>query len=457
MSPSLPSSSESASQPAPAHHIDTIAVHAGMAGVTASGSHVPTIDLSTTNPLTGIESGGDSYENLATGGTPTPGDSAVYQRLWQPGVARFEDGLSALEGSAGTVAFASGMAALTAVLIACVTAGKPHVVALRPLYGGTDHVLATGLLGTTVSWVDADGVADAIRPDTGLVLLESPANPTLEMTDIRAVADAAGTVPVMVDNTFATPVLQRPIESGATLVMHSATKYLGGHGDAMGGTISGPGEWMVRLRQLRALTGGLMHPFGAYLLQRGLRTLPVRVRAQQTTAALVAERLVGHPAIARVHYPGLPGQDPLGLIGRQSSGAGALIALDLAGGFGAAARFTEACLLITHAVSLGGIDSLVQHPASLTHRPVEASARPGAGIVRISIGLEHANDLMEDILRALEAALGDAVVDVAADDSATAGRPASAPVSAPAAAASRSGSPLSSPQALEKNHALSLI
>jgi len=437
-----------------------------MAGVTASGSHVPTIDLSTTNPLADIEAGGDSYENLATGGTPNPGDSAVYQRLWQPGVARFEDGLSALEGSAGTVAFASGMAALTAVLIACVTAGKPHVVALRPLYGGSDHVLATGLLGTSVTWVGADGVADAIRPNTGLVLLESPANPTLEMTDIRAVVDAAGAVPVMVDNTFATPVLQRPIESGATLVMHSATKYLGGHGDAMGGTISGPEEWMVRLRQVRALTGALMHPFGAYLLQRGLRTLPVRVRAQQTTAALVAERLVGHPAIARVLYPGLPGQDPRGLIGRQSSGAGALMALDLAGGFDAAARFTEACSLITHAVSLGGIDSLVQHPASLTHRPVEASARPGAGIVRISIGLEHANDLIEDILRALEAALGDSVVDVTAPDlvatdaAALTAQTAAAPAVAaalPAATAPRSGSPLSSPQALEKNHALSLI
>jgi len=471
MSPTLSSPSESA----PARHPDTIAVHAGMAGVTASGSHVPTIDLSTTNPLTGIESGGDSYENLATGGTPNPGDSAVYQRLWQPGVARFEGGLSALEGSAGTVAFASGMAALTAVLIACMTAGKPHVVALRPLYGGTDHVLATGLLGTTVTWVDADDVADAIRPDTGLVLLESPANPTLELTDIRAVSDAAGTVPVMVDNTFATPVLQRPIESGATLVMHSATKYLGGHGDAMGGTVSGPEEWMVRLRQVRALTGGLMHPFGAYLLQRGLRTLPVRVRAQQATAALVAERLVGHPAISRVLYPGLPGQDPQGLIGRQSSGAGALIALDLAGGFAAAARFTEACSLITHAVSLGGIDSLVQHPASLTHRPVEASARPGAGIVRISIGLEHANDLMEDILQALEAALGDATVDLAAQlrnadapaaaaalmsavaDGATATDVATAAPVRVSVATPRSGSPLSSPQALEKNHALSLI
>ncbi len=388
----------------PMRHLDTVAVHAAMEGVAESGSHVPPIDLSTTSPLLDLDSGGDSYENLATGGVLGDGDSAVYQRLWQPGVARFESGLSALEGTPGTVAFASGMAALTAALVACVTAGKSHVVALRPLYGGTDHVLASGLLGTTVTWVDADDVASAIRADTGLVVLETPANPTLELTDIRAVVDAAGDIPVMVDNTFATPVLQRPVESGATLVMHSATKYLGGHGDAMGGTVSGPDDWMVRLRQVRALTGALLHPFGAYLLHRGLRTLPVRVRAQQSTATALAERLDGHPALARVLYPGLPGQDPRGLIGRQASGPGALIALELAGGFDAARRFTQGCRLISHAVSLGGIDSLVQHPASLTHRPVEASAKPGAAIVRLSIGLEHVDDLYDDIVTALAGA-----------------------------------------------------
>ena len=381
-------------------HIETLAVHAGMDGLTEAGIHVPGIDLSTTNPLRGVESGGESYENLATGGTPEPGDSAVYQRLWQPGVARFEDALATLERAEGTVAFASGMAALTATLIATVTAGKTHIVALRPLYGGTDHVLASGLLGTTVTWTDLAGVAAAIRPNTGLVILETPANPTLELTDIRAVVDAAGAIPVLVDNTFATPVLQRPLESGATLVLHSATKFLGGHGDAMGGTVSGPREWMVRLRQVRALTGGLLSPFNAYLLHRGLRTLPVRVAAQQATAAEVATRLTGHPALVRVLYPGLPGQDPQGLIGRQCSGAGSLLALDL-GGYAAALRFTETLRLITHAVSLGGVDSLVQHPASLTHRPVAAIARPAAGIVRISIGLEHVDDLMDDILTAL--------------------------------------------------------
>jgi methionine-gamma-lyase len=384
--------------------IETIAVRAGMDGLTEAGSHVPPIDLSTTNPLPGVETGGASYENLASGGDLGMGDSAVYRRLWQPGVARFEDALAALELAEGAVAFASGMGALTACLIATVAAGTPHIVALRPIYGGTDHVLETGLLGTEITWCDESTVAQSIRPGTGLVILETPANPTLGMVDIRRIVDQAGTVPVLVDNTFATPVLQRPIEHGATLVLHSATKYIGGHGDAMGGIVATNREWMTRLRQVRALTGGLLGPFEAYLLHRGIRTLPVRIRAQQATASELANRLSGHPGIARVHYPGLPGQDPEGLLGRQLEGPGALVTLDLVGGYDTAAGFIEALRLITHAVSLGGIDSLAQHPASLTHRPVIASARPGGGIVRLSIGLENVDDLYADITNALDSA-----------------------------------------------------
>ena len=264
----------------PTSNLETRAVHAGMEGVREQGSHVPTIDLSTTNPLGDVETGGLSYEELATGGSLGEGRSAVYQRLWHPGVARFETALADLEGADGAVAFGSGMAALAATLIATASAGTPHIVAVRPLYGGTDHVLESGLLGTEVTWTDVDGIADAIRPDTGLVIVETPANPTLELVDLCRVADAAGRVPLLVDNTFATPVLQRPVEHGATLVLHSATKYLGGHGDAMGGVVAGPTEWLERLRRVRALTGGLLHPMGAYLLHRGIRTLPVRVRAQ---------------------------------------------------------------------------------------------------------------------------------------------------------------------------------
>jgi cystathionine beta-lyase/cystathionine gamma-synthase len=306
------------------------------------------------------------------------------------------------------------MAALAACLIASVTAGKPHVGAVRPLYGGTDHVLENGLLGTTVTWARVEEIAGAIRPETGLVIVETPANPTLELVDLAEVVSAAGAVPVLVDNTFATPVLQQPARHGATLVLHSATKYLGGHGDVMGGVIATNQEWVERLRCVRALTGGLLHPMAAYLLHRGLRTLPLRVRAQQQTAQLLAERISAHHAVARVFYPGLPGQDPKGLLGSQLEGPGSIIAVELAGGYDAAARFTESCELIEHAVSLGGIDSLVQHPASLTHRPVAGPAKPGAGIVRLSIGLEHIDDLTDDVMVALAAADSLAGIDAAA-------------------------------------------
>jgi cystathionine gamma-synthase/methionine-gamma-lyase len=384
--------------------IETRAVHGGMGGLTESGSHVPTIDLSTTNPLPRVELGGDSYEQLATGGPLLPGQSAVYQRLWQPGVARFEESLAGLEGAASAVAFATGMAALSAVLLASVTAGRPHVVALRPLYGGTDHVLESGLVGTIVTWADVAGIAAAIRPDTGLVVMESPANPTLELVDIAAVVAAAGDIPVLVDNTFATPILQRPIEHGAAIVLHSATKYIGGHGDVMGGVIATTEEWATRIRHIRALTGGLLHPMAAYLLHRGLRTLPLRVRAQQATAGELVTRVLGHPALKRVMYPALPGCDPDDLLGTQLEGPGSMLAFELAGGYDAAVRFIEALELVTNAVSLGGVDSLAQHPASLTHRPVAPAARPGGGIVRLSIGLEHVEDLAADILGALDTA-----------------------------------------------------
>jgi cystathionine beta-lyase/cystathionine gamma-synthase len=385
--------------------LETLAVHAGMDGLTESGSHVPPIDLSTTNPLPSVEAGGDAYEALATGHSLQAGQSAVYQRLWQPGVARFEDALATLEDTTHAVAFASGMAALSACLISSVSSGRSHVVALRPLYGGSDHVLATGLLGTRVTWCERqDQVAAAITPETGLVVVETPANPTCELVDIEAVVAAAGEVPVLVDNTFATPVLQQPASHGARLVLHSATKFLGGHGDVVGGVVACDEEWAASLRQVRALTGGLLHPLSAYLLHRGLRTLPVRVRAQQATAAELANRLAAHEGVREVHYP-RPGRDPHRVLGRQMHGTGSILALELAGGYDAAATFVESCELATHAVSLGGVDTLVQHPASLTHRPVAPESRPGAGVVRISVGLEHVDDLTVDLLNALDTSL----------------------------------------------------
>ncbi len=382
-------------------HLDTDAVHLGREDLTAMGVHVPPIDLSTTYPLESIATGGSSYENLATGHAPATGDSLVYQRLWNPNVDRLERSVAALEGCDGAVAFASGMAALTAVLVASVSAGRPHVVGVRPLYGGTDHVLASGLLGTRVDWATPDRVADAIGPDTGLVLIETPANPTVDLVDIAAVVAQAGDVPVMVDNTFATPVLQQPARHGAALVMHSATKFFGGHGDVMGGVISADEEWLVRLRQVRAVTGAVLHPLAAYELHRGLQTLPLRVRAQQETAAVLAERLVEHPQVARVLYPGLKECDPAGLVGTQMAGPGSLLAVELRGGYAAASAVAQRCRLITHAVSLGGVDTLIQHPAGLTHRPVAAEARPGDALLRISAGLEDVEDLWADLDAAL--------------------------------------------------------
>ncbi|MFD9129186.1 trans-sulfuration enzyme family protein [Kitasatospora sp. NPDC059571] len=386
-----------------AAHPDTRAVHAGRADLRGLGVHVPPIDLSTTNPLPGVEAGGDSYEALATGGLLPDGGSAVYQRLWNPTTARFEQALAELEECEQAVAFGSGMAALSACLLAARAEGRGHVVAVRPLYGGTDHVLATGLLGTEVTWARAEEVAGALRPDTGLVVVETPANPTLELVDLAALAEQCGTVPLLVDNTFATPVLQQPVRHGATIVLHSATKYLGGHGDVLAGVVATDAAWAERLRRVRAVTGGILHPLAAYLLHRGLQTLPLRVRHQAAGAAKVAAWLGGHPEVERVYYPGLPECDPQGLVGRQLAGAGSVLAFSLRGGYEAAARAAAGCGLITHAVSLGGVDSLIQHPASLTHRPVAPEARPHPGLLRLSVGLEDPADLCADLERALAA------------------------------------------------------
>ncbi len=395
--------------------IATLAVHAGREDLPALGCHVPPLDASSTYPLPSVGAGGAAYEQMATGGRPRPDDSLVYQRLWNPNVARFEDALAALEGCDEAVAYASGMAAMTACLLATVCAGRPHVVAVRPLYGGTDHLLATGLLGTSVSWATPSTVAQMLRPDTGLVIIETPANPTLDLVDIADVVAQAGDVPVLVDNTFATPILQRPREFGATLVLHSATKFIGGHGDLLGGVVATTPQWASRLRQVRALTGALMAPVTAYQFHRGLQTLPVRVTAQQAGAARVVEWLAAHPGVERVYYPGV--DDPTGLVGRQMSGPGAILAFSVVGGYDAAAAAAQRCRLITHAVSLGGVDSLIQHPAALTHRPVAAEAKPDAGILRLSVGLEDPADLMADLAQALPLHAADLRVSHAAERS----------------------------------------
>ena len=261
------------------------------------------------------------------------------------------------------MAFGSGMAALTAVLLA-VRADGGHVVGVRPIYGTTDHLVSSGLLGLDVTWTSPEAVGDALRPDTALVLIETPANPTVALIDIADVVRQAGRVPVLVDSTFASPVLQQPLRHGAALVLHSATKFIGGHGDVIAGVIACSEEWAQRLRPVRVATGALLHPLGAYLLHRGLPTLPLRVERAQATAWTLAERLAAHPAVERVHYPGLRGGDPLRLLGRQMDGPGAVLAFEVEDHEAAAATL-RGVSLATPAVSLGSVDTLIQHPAGL--------------------------------------------------------------------------------------------
>ena len=384
----------------------TRAVHAGREDFKELGVHSAPIDLSSTYPIHDLDVGTASLDALAMGDENAA--NQIYSRLRNPTVARFEGALAQLEGTDTSVAFASGMAAMTAALLAARMRGG-HVVAVRPLYGGTDHLLANGMLGLETTWTTADGVGASIRPDTSLVIIETPANPTCALVDIADVVRQAGSVPVLVDSTFATPVLQRPIEQGAALVLHSATKFLGGHGDVLAGVIATSEEYAHSLRQVRILTGGTLHPLAGYLLHRGLSTLPVRVERAQATTGELARRLAEHAGVERAYYPGLPGGDPRGLIGRQMSGPGTILTFDVAGGHEAAARMLRALELITVAVSLGSVDTLIQHPAGLTHRVAGDEARAeggiGEGMLRLSVGLEDVEDLWEDLERGLRAAM----------------------------------------------------
>lgn len=382
----------------------TRAVHAGRQDLAGLGVHALPIDLSSTYPFTDLDGATASLDALVAGDKSAP--NPVYARLHNPTVARFEDGLAELEGTDAAVAFASGMAALTAVVLAARADGG-HIVATRPIYGTTDHLLTCELLGMEVTWTTPDGVADALRPDTALVITETPANPTLALVDVEYVVAQAGDVPVLVDSTFATPVLQRPAAWGAALVMHSATKFLGGHGDVVAGVVACGEGWARRLRQVRVATGALLHPLAGYLLHRGLQTLPLRVERAQATAATLAARLLDHDAVDAVHYPGLAACDPTRLVGRQMDGPGTMLAFEVAGGYEAARAVCEGVSLLTPAVSLGSVDTLIQHPAGLTHRVLSDDTRAEGGIapglLRLSVGLEGADDLWADLAGALAA------------------------------------------------------
>lgn len=381
--------------------MDARFVHAGRQGQQASGAHVHPIALSTTYRFGCLDEAVQDLDAAIEGKRPR--HSPIYTRLANPTVDAFEFAMAQVEGADDAVAFGSGMAALTACILAARANGS-HVVGLRPLYGGTDHLLGSGLLGNEVSWATAETVAEHIRPDTGLVVVETPANPTIDLVDLHQIVRQAGTVPVLVDATFATPVLLQPLAHGAALSVHSATKFIGGHGDAMGGVVSGSTEWMERVRQVRTLTGAVLHPMAAYLLHRGLQTLPMRVRAAQATATELAKRLLAHAEVGEVFHPSVAGRDPRGLLGTQMAGPGAVLAFDVATHERADALL-QAVRVMTPAVSLGSCDTLIQHPAGLTHRIVPEEARSahaiGPGLLRISVGLEDVETLWQDLASSL--------------------------------------------------------
>ncbi len=387
-------------------HLTTTAVHAGRHDLARLGTHAPPIDLSTTYPIRDFAEAVTSLEALSAGEACAP--NPIYARMHNPTVARFEQAVAELENAEAAVAFSSGMAAISACLLAFRTDGS-HVVATRPLYGTTDHILQDGLLGTQVTWAPPTDIAGALRDDTSLVIIETPANPTLDLVDIADVVLQAGDVPVLVDSTFATPILQNPLRHGAAISLHSATKFLGGHGDVIAGVAATSDDIARRLRRTRVATGALLHPLAAFLLHRGMPTLPLRVLHAQKTAWEIARRLKAHTGVRRVFYPGLRECDPTGIVERQMSGPGAILSFEIDADLSRIGCFMEALNLITPAVSLGSTDTLVQHPAGLTHHIVDEAARVSSGVtdglVRLSVGLEHVDDLWMDLDQAIRRAV----------------------------------------------------
>ena len=354
-------------------------------------------------------------------GDRQPGYS--YSRVDNPTADAFALGVAALEAHGldrpvAAQAFASGMAATSTIFLALCSSGR-HVVAPTAVYGGTYGVLRHILerFGVAVSFVDgtdADAVRAAIRPETALVWAETIANPTTAIADLpnlSAVCREAA-VPLVVDSTFASPVVCRPLLWGANLVMHSATKYIGGHSDVTGGVVVGDVDLMTRIRAARIDLGGILAPDEAFLLHRGLQTLPVRVARHCATALTVAEALADHPRIERIDYPGLPSHPQHDLAGKlfdsgvEGKRYGAIVAVTPAGDRAAGMAFCDALRVGTVATSLGGVHTVVSHVASTTHRQMDDAALAAAGIapstVRVSIGLEDPEDLVRD----LDAALG---------------------------------------------------
>lgn len=388
------------------YRFETLAVHAGEAPCPVTGALDTPIYQSSTFVAA------DSAEMAAVYGEEKPG--YMYTRYGNPTIHALEQKIAALEGGEAGLATASGMAAISTAILGYVKAGD-HVVAARSLYGAAYNFLNKKLprMGASATFVPSTHVQDfekALQPNTRLIYFETPSNPILEILDVHALARMAGlhNIPLMIDNTFASPALQRPLSLGVTVSVHSATKYLCGHGDAMGGAVVGPREYISLLvHEVIRDFGGIISPFNAWLILRGLHTLHVRMPVHCASAQRVAEFLAAHPRVEKVNYPGLPGHPGHDVAKRQMKGFGAMISFEVKGGYDAGMKVMDRVNLFARAASLGDTRSLIVHSASTSHRAVPREQRLEIGIsdglVRLSIGLEAAEDLIEDLDQALNA------------------------------------------------------
>lgn len=369
--------------------IETLAVHAGAETDRETGAVSPPIHLSTTFQH------GPAGERVA---------GFEYQREHNPTQARLETALAALEGGASALAFGSGMAAMSAVLESLPPGS--HVLIPTDCYTGLrtltqEFLPERGVRADSVDLADLDAVRAAMRPETALVWAETPSNPLLQVADIAAlagIAHAAG-ARLACDNTFATPVLQRPLALGADIVMHSTTKYFGGHSDVMGGALvfAHDDDLQARVAHRRHVTGGILAPFSAWLILRGCRSLPARMAWHCRNAHALAGFLAQHRAVAAVHYPGLASHPGHGIAARQMSEFGGMLSFQLRGGREAALRVAGALRLAINATSLGGPETLVEHRASVEG----ANPHSAQDLLRVSVGLESADDLLADFGQAL--------------------------------------------------------
>lgn len=386
----------------PAWRFETRAVRSGRQW--SDPSLAPVLFPSTTYEVPSVD------HHAAMAGMPRTGH--YYSRFGSPTVQEVEQAVAALEGAEAGLAFGSGMAAISAVVLGLCSSGD-HVVAQRHLFSVTyaffaAHCPRFGIDVTFVDGTDPEAFAAAVRPGrTQLVFVETPANPALSLTDIEAVSAIPGPFTV-VDSTLATPAVQRPLDHGADLVLHAATKGIAGHNDALLGVIAGNADLVDAVWAWHAVAGGQASPFDAWNGLRGIRSLAARVRQQSESALALAEHLSGHPAVASVSYPGLDSHPQRELAKRQMSSGGTLVAVEVAGGLDAARRFCEACRVGRIALSLGGPETLLTHPATIARQLTpDERAELGItdGLVRISVGLEHVDDLVADVDQALAEAV----------------------------------------------------